>query len=72
MSLPNGIYKRVKSKSVMTNEFIFEIKGPNGYTMRSSLPEIHIYIHISIRNPVRRPRENTVVYSTETSHGERL
>ena len=56
----------------MTKSFLSEIKEPNGHTTRSYLSEIHIYIHISIRNPVRIPCDNAVLYGTSTSYGERL
>ena len=49
MSFQNGSgEKRIKSKSVTTNSFLFNKIEPNSYTTRPSLSEIYIYIHISI------------------------
>ena len=56
----------------MTKSFHSKIIETNGYTITSSLSEIHIFIHKSIYNPVRRLRNNAVLYSTVTSHGEKL
>ena len=36
----------------MNKLFINKIIEPNGYTKTSSLSEIHIYVHISIRKPI--------------------
>ena len=36
------------------------------------LSEMHINIHISIRKPVRRPFDNTVLCGTSTLHGEQF
>ena len=64
--------KLIKSKSVITKSFISEIIEPNVYTTTPYFSEIHVYIHISIRNPARIPCDNAVLYGTENSRGERL
>ena len=50
-----------KTKSVTTKSFLYEIIEPNGYTTTLYLSEINLYIHIPIRNPVRRPCNNPVL-----------
>ena len=61
-----------KIKKVITKLFISKIIEPNGYTTTSYLSKIQIYIHISIRNPVRRACDNAVLDSKSTSHRERF
>ena len=56
----------------MKKSFLSERIKPNGYTTTSSLSEMNIYVNLSIRNPVRRPYDNAVLYGTAASHVEQF
>ena len=73
MSLPNRSWKKKNKNEQCHGKLIFSMKkNSNGYTMRSfSQQYIYTYVYKS-ENPVKRPYDSAVLYSTYNFHGEQL
>ena len=61
--------KWMKIRTVVKNSYLSKKREPNGYTKRSFVSDIHIYINLSTCKPQSGDHVTTQFYNgTETSH----